>query len=78
MFRSMCVKLDFQNLILIVDCLHFFQGRGGGVVVWYLPEYDGKYSIKSKWRSKVCVKLTPLMTFSHKQSFNGFRNLLFI
>lgn len=62
----MCVKLDFQKLILIVDCLHFSKVEGGrGVIVWYLPEYDGKYSIKSKWKSKVCVKLTPLMTFSH-------------
>lgn len=67
----MCVKLNFQKLVLIVDCLLFskVEGGGGGVVVWYLPEHYGKYSIKSKWRSKVCVKLTHLMTFFSQTIF---------
>lgn len=53
----------------------FALTRGEGGFVGYVPEHIGK---KSKWRSKVCVKLTPLMTFSHKQSLNGFKNALFI
>lgn len=69
----MCCKVQISKSKFKFSSVCFNQGEGG--FVGYVPEHIGK---KSRWRSKNCVKLTPLMTFSHKKSLNGFKNALFI